>query len=479
MSANPVIVCFRRDLRLADNPALTAAVTAAAPVIPLYVYDEAEAFAPGGAARWWLHHSLLALSHDLAKAGSPLVLRRGAAREVVPALARETGASGVYWNRRYAPAHVAADKALFSALRGDGIECRSYNASLLREPWEAKTKNGGPFRVYTAFWKTVSALGPARPAIRAVRKLPAPDRPVRSDRLDDWLLIPRQPDWAAAFASRWRPGEAGARLALESFLDGAAGNYASERDFPDRDSTSRLSPHLAFGEIGPTQIWQATQAGMEAGVLSRQAGEKFLAEIGWREFSYHLLHHNEGMETQPLRAEFADFPWRDDASGFAAWRKGLTGYPIVDAGMRQLWRTGWMHNRVRMIVASFLVKHLLIPWRKGERWFWDTLVDADPANNTASWQWVAGCGADAAPYFRIFNPVMQGEKFDAAGAYVRAYVPELAALPDAFVHKPWEAPAEALAKAGVRLGETYPEPIVDHAFARKRALDAFEKIRKG
>ncbi|MEE2691751.1 MAG: deoxyribodipyrimidine photo-lyase [Pseudomonadota bacterium] len=478
METQPIIVWLRRDLRLADNPAMHAARESGAPVVPVFVFDEEEAFAPGGAAKWWLHRSLRALSVDLTAAGSRLVLRRGRGAETVAEIARSLNASAVFWNRRYAPAHVAADKKLKADLTAAGVEAKSFSAALLREPWEVETKAGAPFRVYSPFWKVLRAAGPsreARPSLRKIRGLPK--SPFTED-LDSWGLQPVHPDWAWEFAEVWRPGEAGAHEALKAFLDETAEYYARDRDRPDREATSRLSPHLAFGEISPLQVWRATHARIEAGELDREVGEKFLSEIGWREFSYHLLYFNEGLEAAPLRAEFAALPWRKDKKGFAAWTKGETGFPVVDAGMRQLWRTGWMHNRVRMLVASFLVKDLLIPWQDGASWFWDTLVDADPANNSASWQWVAGCGADAAPFFRIFNPVTQGEKFDPHGAYVRRFVLELSQAPDKFIHKPWEAPKDDLASVGVTLGKTYPARIVDHAFARTRALEAFRSIRK-
>ncbi len=479
MTEPTVIVWLRRDLRLADNPALHAARETGAAVVPVFILDEDEAFAPGAAAKWWLHRSLASLGEALARAGAPLVLKRGDGADNVVRLATSLKASAVYWNRRYAPAHVAADKELKAALHEKGCEVKSFNGALLREPWELETKSGGPFRVYTPFWKALSSAGPARSVLPGLRKIKGPDAPLESDRLEDWDLPPEAPDWAGEFADAWTPGERGAHSVLNDFLDGPASGYARARDRPGRNGTSRLSPHLAFGEISAAQIWQATQAQIEAGRLDRVAGEKFLSEIGWRDFAYNLLYFNEGMEERPLRSEFAGFPWRNDPKGLAAWRKGLTGYPVVDAGMRQLWRTGWMHNRIRMIVASFLVKDLLIPWQEGERWFWDTLVDADPANNAAGWQWVAGCGADAAPFFRIFNPISQGEKFDPEGDYVRRYVPELSRLSKASIHKPWMASDADLRRAGVTLGETYPKPIIDHAFARKRALEAFKTIKRG
>jgi len=479
MSRRPSLVLFRRDLRIGDNPALAAAAAQGAPIIPVFILDGTEPFAPGGAAKWWLHYSLERISEALKGLGARLILRRGGTIEETLALVSETGADRVFWNRRYSASEIAIDGALMARLESEGVVAKSYSAHLLREPWEAKTKSGGPFRVFTPFWKALQSEGPSRALVRQARVMSPPDASVRSDTLPAWGLLPSNPDWAAEFSSHWTPGEGGARAALDAFLDGAAGRYDAERDRPDLASTSRLSPHLAFGEISPVEIWGAVQARIAAGELSYAGGTKFLSELAWREFSYHLLFHNPRIDAQPLRREFDAFPWRNDAEQFRAWKRGLTGYPIVDAGMRQLWRTGWMHNRVRMICASFLVKYLLIPWQKGAAWFLDTLVDADPANNSASWQWVAGCGADAAPYFRIFNPVLQGEKFDPAGDYVRAFVPELARMPSDFIHKPWSAPQSILSASAVVLGETYPLPIVDHSFARERALSAFASLKAG
>lgn len=478
MSQSPVIVWFRNDRRLADNPALAAAAESGAPVIPVYILDESLPHGPGAAWGWHLHKSLEALGATLKKAGAPLVLRRGPAIDSLPALVREAGARAVYWNRRYDAGGVEIDKALKAALGDAGVAVESFNGSLLREPWEVKTGSGGPYRVFTPFWKALKGVGPARaaplPAPRQIRG--SADGPA-SDRLDDWALLPVRPDWAREFGEVWRPGEAGAREKLKAFLEGPIHAYADGRDRPDQESTSRLSPHLAHGEISPLQIWAAARAGMEDGSVPGRAGEKFLSEVAWREFAWSLLYFNPTLPDEPLRPEFAAFPWRDDPAGFDAWKTGMTGFPIVDAGMRQLWRTGWMHNRVRMIVASFLIKDLLIPWQEGEKWFRDTLVDLDLANNAASWQWVAGCGADASPYFRIFNPVSQGKKFDPDGNYVRRFVPELAELPADYIHAPWEAPEELLKRCGVRLGGAYPKPIVDHAVARNRALDAYQSIK--
>ncbi len=469
----PSLVWFRDDLRLSDNPALYTATQRGRATVALYVLDEESPGLRtlGGAARWWLHRSLASLAEDLETIGTTLVLRRGPAHEVLPDVARETGAGAVYWNRRYRPAEVAVDKAAMSDLRAAGCEVHRFQASLLFEPWTIRTGSGQPFRVFTPFWKAARARGVARAPLPAPGRPIAPVRPRRSDSLADWTLLPTRPDWATEIAAAWTPGEAAARARLAEFLDAAVSGYARDRDRPATASTSRLSPHLRFGEISPFQVWHTAVTRAETSGV-----DKFLSELGWREFSWHLLHHFGDLETRNFNPKFDSFPWRDDDEAFQAWTRGLTGYPIVDAGMRQLWRTGWMHNRVRMVAASFLTKHLMIDWRRGEQWFWDTLVDADPANNPSSWQWVAGCGADAAPYFRVFNPVLQGEKFDPAGKYVREWVPELSQLPDLWIHRPWEAPQEELSRAGIHLGDTYPGPIVDHRAARNRALEAFDRL---
>jgi deoxyribodipyrimidine photo-lyase len=474
----PVIVWFRRDLRLADNPALAAAAASGAPVVPVFVLDDETPgpWRPGGAARWWLHHSLAALAKSLAP-HAPLILRRGRAEAVIPALAREIGAGRVVWNRCYEPYAVARDTALKAALQVAAIAAESFNAALLFEPWTVLTGAGTPYKVFTPFWNACRAPPPPPAPMPAPPSLRALEKSLRSDALGDLRLLPTTPDWAGGLRAAWRPGEAAAAQALAEFLDRAAAGYDGARDRPDLPATSRLSPHLAFGEIGPRQIWHATRA--RFGGAGDRGRETFLKELAWREFSYHLLYHWPTLPEAPFRAEFAAFPWRDDAAALAAWQRGQTGYPLVDAGMRQLWRTGWMHNRVRMVAASFLVKHLLVPWQRGAGWFWDTLVDADLASNSASWQWVSGSGADAAPYFRIFNPVAQGERFDPDGAYVRAHVPELARLPKPWIHRPFDAPAPVLDAAGVRLGATYPRPIVDHAAARAQALAAYAALKGG
>ncbi|HTJ65043.1 MAG TPA: deoxyribodipyrimidine photo-lyase [Alphaproteobacteria bacterium] len=468
----PSLVWFRQDLRLADNDALIAAAERGAPMAAVYVLDDKApgAWKTGGAARWWLHHSLAALGADLKKRGIQLILARGEAETLVPQTAVRMAAGAVYWNRCYEPFAVDRDTTIKAALKAEGIAARSFGASLLAEPWTVKTQASGPFKVFTPFWNALKArMPPSRP-----RPAPAIGQNmtnIASEDLASWNLLPVKPDWAKAFAEQWTPGEAGAQKRLTGFLEQGLDDYRTGRDLPGIDGVSRMSPHLHWGEISVRQLWHAADArgGPEA--------EPYLRELGWRDFAHHLLWHFPELPQKPFSAKFVEFPWREDKPALKAWQRGMTGYPYIDAGMRQLWTTGWMHNRVRMAAASFLVKHLLIPWQEGEAWFWDTLVDADLANNAMNWQWVAGCGADAAPYFRIFNPVTQGEKFDVDGAYVRRWVPEVAKLPGNFLHRPWEAPADLLADAEIVLGQTYPRPIVDHAAARSRALAALAQTR--
>lgn len=435
----PVIVWFRHDLRLADNPALSAAAATGAPVVPLYIHDEP---GMGAASKWWLHHSLRALD-------CPIVTREGKAADILKNVIRETGAESVYWNRAYEPGTIARDSDIKKTLKADGIDAQSFKGSVLIEPMEIKQ-----YKVFTPYYKAVLGM---EDAIGATLKAPTQLKwhTIPSDTLD---LLPKI-KWDAGFSDHWTPGEDGACERTRSYIEELMGDYKDDRDFPSKDATSRLSPHMHFGEISPRQIWH--MAGPHKG------SDAFLRQLVWREFSIQLLFHNPNLPTQPLQDKFESFPWQRDDRLLRAWQKGMTGYPIVDAGMRQLWQTGWMHNRVRMIVGSFLVKHLLQPWVDGEKWFWDCLVDADLANNAASWQWIAGCGADAAPYFRVFNPILQGEKFDPEGTYVRRFVPELAKVPDKFIHKPWES--------GLSLD--YPDPIIDHQAGRDRALEAFAKIK--
>lgn len=483
MSIAPVLVWFRKDLRLADNAALAAALARGGPVVPVFVYDEAgEGEWPlGGASKWWLHHSLVALETALRGRGSRLIVARGDSLAELRRLVVATGAAAVYWNRRYEPSVRVRDAAIKSALAADGLEAKSFNSALLFEPHTIKNKQGGPFQVFTPYWRHCTALGFPEPVKSEEGELSSPTRWPESVEVEALGLLPTIP-WDAGFPAMWTPGEAGAQARLKRFLkDDVVHCYDEQRNLPDIDGTSGLSPHLHWGEIGPRQIVEAVRAlGKKAGLDPASNGARvYTTEIGWREFAYHLLFHFEHTPTKPLRADFEKFPWAEDADGakLRAWQRGQTGYPIVDAGMRQLWATGWMHNRVRMIVASFLVKHLRLPWQHGAAWFWDTLVDADLASNTLGWQWSAGCGADAAPYFRIFAPVTQGERFDGAGRYVRRWVPELAKVPDKFIHAPWTAPANVLDYAKVELGGNYPAPIVDHAEARAEALAAFKALR--
>lgn len=476
MPQPPALLWFRRDLRLADHPALNAAVKAGAPIIPVYILDDDTPgkWRPGGAARWWLAGSLRALRGDLEKRGSRLILRRGKAISVLLQLAEETGAQDVYLTRGYEPSMVGLEKKLANALGERNIACHRYGGHLLNEPETLRNKSGEPFKVFTPFYKaSLTKEQPATP-LPAPKTIAAPADWPKSERLEDWRLEPTKPDWAGGMREAWTPGEAGARDRLHAFIDEAMGGYGEGRNAIGEDGTSRLSPHLAFGEISPRQCWHAIETAAEG--RKRRGAEAYIRELYWREFSYHLLFHWPDLPKKAFRPAFDHFPWKADGKALKAWQKGRTGYPVVDAGLRQLWTTGWMHNRVRMIAASLLVKHLLIPWQKGADWFWDTLVDADLANNSASWQWVAGSGADAAPYFRVFNPMLQGKKFDADGAYVRRWVPELAGLPNEYIHSPWDAPKEVLAEAGVTLGKTYPKPIVEHEKGRARALEAYQRL---
>jgi len=466
----PVIVWFRQDLRTTDHAALHAASQCGAPVVPLFIYDEQTPgrWTPGGASLWWLEGSLAELDNALQTMQSRLILRRGQALDVLASVVDEIGAKEIYFTRRYESENAAEEKIISEYLMDKGIECRRFGGALLFEPEAVKTKSGDPFRVFTPFYKACLAMEPVRDPLPAPDKLAPPKKWPRSDELKDWALRPTDPNWASGWEEYWQPGTAGAFSRLNDFVGDRLGAYDEDRDRPDRDGTSALSPHLHYGEISPRQLWQFVHRAADAQENAPKGRTAYLRELVWRDFSYHLLWHWPHITESPFNNRFADFPWRQDKETLEAWRSGKTGYPIVDAGMRQLWQTGWMHNRVRMIVASFLTKHLLIPWQEGARWFWDTLVDADLANNSASWQWVAGSGADASPYFRIFNPILQGQKFDPHGTYVRKWVPEIAELSDKHVHAPWES--------GVRI-EGYPEPLVDHKWARQRALDAYAELK--
>ncbi|MEN9873796.1 MAG: hypothetical protein RL186_693 [Pseudomonadota bacterium] len=480
--ANPSLVWLRDDLRLDDNPALAAAAKDG-PVVALYVLEEDDDCTRpmGGAARWWLHHSLAALTLGFAQHGVTLLLRRGAAARIVPEVALELGAGSVHWNRRYHKSATQIDAGIKSALLAKGIKAQSHKGNVLTEPWEIKTGSGGHFKVFTPFFRaaqpTCDDWAGGAHGVPAMVGGVVPEDVKQSESLASLKLLPQSPDWSGGLKEAWTPGEARAAIRLKDFVASGLKGYQDNRNVPSVTGTSRLSAHIRFGEISIRRVWNVARAAIAANPALAKDGQTFLSELGWREFSTQLIFHYNDFPDQSWKPEFRAFPWQDDAKALHAWQKGQTGYPIVDAGMRELWQTGWMHNRVRMIVASFLVKHLLQDWRLGEAWFWDTLVDADVANNAAGWQWVAGSGADAAPFFRIFNPMTQGEKFDSKGHYVRRYVPELAKLPNAFIHRPFEAPSELLRAAGVTLGVTYPRPLVDHTMARTRALDALASIK--
>ena len=462
--AESIIVWFRRDLRVADNPALHAAARCGT-VIPIYIDEPPARWSLGAASRFWLHQSLAALAAALATCGSPLVLRRGDPFAVLSALIAETGATAVYWNRRYEPDGLATDSALKSTL-AEFCTVRSFKAHVLFEPHEVTTASGTPFRVFTPFWRACMKRDAPEDPLPAPQQLQAPPQRVAGLDLAELSLEPRL-DWSAGIRAAWRCGEAAAGAALERFVDTAIQRYASDRDYPQRPAVSRLSPYLAFGEISVRQVWQGVQAALAAGEISDDnAAQAWLRQLIWREFAYHLMFHYPHTVDAPLREDFAALPWVEDAEGFAAWTRGQTGFPLVDAGLRELWQTGYMHNRVRMVTASVLCKHLGVHWLAGARWFWDTLVDADLANNTLGWQWVAGCGADAAPYFRIFNPVAQSRKFDADGVYIRTWVAELAGLAGREIHEPTAAVPG------------YPRPIVDLAVARQAALARYAAIRR-
>jgi deoxyribodipyrimidine photo-lyase len=469
----PALVWFDRDLRLDDNPALHRAIVSNRDVVPVFIWSpEEEDPPPGSASRWWLRQSLEDLQAALASRGSKLIVRRGPAADVLLALAAESGARHIFWNRRYEPAALARDRRLESRLHAAGIAFESCPGNLWFEPGTILNSSGRPYQVFTKFWRACLAHpGPADP-YPAPSRLPAPAKWPASLALSSLHLEPER-DRARGLRQAWRPGEYGAAERMNAFGRGALAAYPARRDSPAGDATSRLSPHLQFGEISARQIWhQVCHSAPD-----RAAADAWLRQIAWREFSSHLLFHFPHTVREPLRPEFRLFPWRTAPKALQSWTRGETGYPLVDAGMRQLWQTGFMHNRVRMVAASFLVKHLLIRWQEGAAWFWETLADAGLANNTMGWQWSAGCGADAQPFFRIFNPVLQGIKFDPEGAYVRRWVPELSRLPSAWIHQPWKAPAAALLDAGVRLGKVYPRPIVDHDAARERALAALALVR--
>lgn len=484
MNSNIAICWFRQDLRLCDHPALLAAVKHQK-VLPIYIFDDAlskkeERSEMGAACRWWLHHSLDSLNASL---NGKLTLFHGDAHQILLELVKRLGIEAVYWNRCYEPWRMTRDTNIKEALKAQGVNVASFNGSLLWEPWTIAKEDGTPYKVFTPFYKKGCLLAPPPRAA-----LPSPWE--REEGFDEKLVEPSvtgslslqelsllpTTGWDAQLKSHWIIGEEGAKKRLAAFLREGLAHYKEGRNLPAEPYVSRLSPYLRHGEISAHQVWEA--ALLQRADVHR---EHFCSELGWREFSYSLLYHNQELPKKNLQAKFDHFPWRKGVEAkddLIAWQKGMTGIPMVDAGMRELWQTGYMHNRVRMIVGSFLVKNLLLDWREGERWFWDTLVDADLANNSASWQWIAGCGADAAPYFRIFNPVTQGQKFDPEGRYLRRFLPELASLPTKHLFAPWEAPETILRAAGIELGLHYPRPCVDLKASRARALEAFSSLGK-
>lgn len=463
------LVWFRQDLRLSDNPAFFEACAAYDKVIPIYIFDDKNSVL-GGAQAWWLHHSLTALCKAVAQHGLKLILRKGNPLEILSELINTAAIKAVYWNRCYEPKVIERDKKIKASLQGSQIEVFSFNGSLLNEPWTIRNKQGEFFKVFTPYWKTCRQGLIAKPAVSISPNRESID--LYSDTLQEWKLLPEL-DWAAQFPDFWTPGEEGAHQRLSQFIKHRLHGYKMNRDYPEKSATSLLSPHLHFGEISPWTVVRAIEYAKLDPHCDLSGAEHFLSEMGWREFSYYLLYHVPTLPYKNFKREFDAFPWHNDESLLKRWQKGMTGYPIVDAGMRELWSTGYMHNRVRMIVASFLTKGLFIDWRLGADWFLDTLVDADLANNSASWQWVAGCGADAAPYFRIFNPVLQSQKFDPNGAYIRRFVPELACLDKQAIHAPWEsANAESIYQQ-----TNYPRPMINHNESRSRALAYYGQLK--
>jgi deoxyribodipyrimidine photo-lyase len=468
-----VIVWFRQDLRLPDNPAWAKAVASGKAVLPLFIHapDEAGRWAPGGASNWWLHHALVDLDQCLRKIGLKLLIRSGQSAGILADLLDETGAASIYWNRCYDPARVRLEGTIKSRLKDKGVEAWSGNSALLREPWEVSTGAGNPYKVYTPYSKACAKLADPEPLV--IKSDPVvPDEWPASDSLESLGLLPRN-GWDIMFGKTWNPTRQGCIERLRTFLDASVNKYSVDRDYPGIEGTSRLSPYLHWGQIGPREVAAAIRQQDKGDGLAT-----FYRELVWREFAYHVLYHFPDTPETPLQLKYRHFPWVNNNAQLKTWQKGRTGYPIVDAGMRELWETGWMHNRVRMIVASFLVKHLLQSWESGAAWFWDTLVDADLASNTLGWQWAGGCGADAAPYFRVFNPITQSRKFDAKGSYIRRFVPELKKFPDAYLHTPWDLPVELQEACGCRLGKDYPFPVIDHKEGRERALAALAAMKR-
>ena len=471
MNKPKAIHWFRQDLRLSDNPAFYDA-TKNSSILPIYILDDknSKEFSMGKASRFWLHHSLTSLDKSLDEnlsiyQGDPL----GIILEIIDRLNIEE----IYWNRCYEPWRIKRDTHIKKEIESKGIKVNTLNGSLLWEPWTIKKGDGTPYKVFTPFFRKGCLLSdkPREP-------FPTPNNADlfhdsdKSLEVNDLALLPSI-RWATEMKPFWNIGEDGAHKRLSEFLDSGIINYKNGRNFPAKPFVSKISPHIHFGEISPNQVWYTAKI-----KGNNESIDHFLSELGWREFSYAQLYFNPELPKKNLQSKFDQFPWDDNLNNLLAWQKGQTGVPMVDAGMRELWLTGAMHNRVRMVVGSFLVKNLLLHWHHGERWFWDCLVDADLASNSASWQWIAGCGADSAPYFRIFNPVTQGEKFDPDGEYIRKYVPEIKALPNKYLFSPWETPKEELDKAGIVLGQDYPNPVIDLKLSRQNALDAFKSLKK-
>lgn len=461
---------FRQDLRLADNPSLTEAARKGT-VLPVYILDDVNAgdHKIGGANRWWLHHSLSSLNASL---DGQLAIFAGDPQMILPGLVERSGATGVSWNRCYEPWRIERDTAIKENLKAAGIEVSSYNGSLLWEPWEPLKKDGTPYRVFTPFYRRgcLSQPPPREPLPKPSNLNLVSDE--HSIGVDGLNLLPKI-RWDKQLEPHWEIGEAGAHKRMMAFVEGGINGYKDGRNFPSQQNVSRLSAYLQTGEISPNIVWYKAKEYGSGNDL-----DTFHSELGWREFSYSLLYHFPTLPWKNLQSKFDRFPWGDNSDFLERWQTGQTGYPIVDAGMRELWQTGYIHNRVRMIVGSFLVKNLLLDWRHGERWFWDCLVDADLANNSAGWQWIGGTGADAAPYFRIFNPITQGQKFDKEGEYTRHFVPELKNVPKKYLYNPWDAPPIVLRQAGVVLGETYPHPVVNVKESRELALEAFASLKR-
>ena len=464
MKNKTIIVWFRKDLRLHDNPALVEA-SKNGTVIPIFIWSpEEEVFDQfAEASQWWLHQSLKSLAEQLQQRGLSLILRKGPSLSILKEVIRESNADALYFNERYEPAIHKRDEEIKNGLEAEHVEVKSFHSHTLFEPFSITNKDGKSYKVYTPFWKQFLKMTVSLP-LPAPSTIVGPKDHLDSLTVEDLSLLPTHP-WHQKFSAYWTPGEPGAIEQLHTFIEDAIKEYKINRDYPAKPNTSLLSPYLAWGEISVKTIWHTL-----LNLDPNEQIEAFLKQLVWREFSYDLLRQAPNSIDQPIRSEFKAFPWQEDEQLFTAWKKGMTGYPLVDAGMRQLWETGWMHNRVRMITASFLVKHLLIPWTKGANWFMETLVDYDVANNTMGWQWVAGSGADAAPYFRIFNPILQGEKFDIDGEYIRKWVPELAALPTKYVFAPWEASKEILRECGIELGITYPFPLIDHQVCERTSI---------